>query len=308
MKILLTGASGLVGSAFARTAAQGGHEVAGIVGRFAGEIEGVSWRRAADLTAEAIVAAVVAETRPDAIVNCAAISEPAACVADPVLSEKMNVALPGWLARLARGKGARLVHVSSEQAFDGARTEPYARGDEPRPINLYGRQKVAGERAVMAAAGRAVVVRAPLLMGDSMSGKRSLHERLLGDWSAGRVARLYVDEFRQPCTAANLADAMLELMESSEIDGVVHWAGRELISRYELGVRVRERFGLSETAAPIGAVTRAEMPELTKERQACLALDLEPLGSALQTRPQTIAEQLTTLRVPAVLQAWLAAR
>jgi dTDP-4-dehydrorhamnose reductase len=205
--------------------------------------------------------------------------------------------------------GAALVHVSSEQVFDGERSTAYATGDATSPINVYGRQKVASEHAVLEAASKlAAVVRAPLLMGDSPGGRRSLHERLLGDWTAGRTARLYVDEFRQPCTAANLADAMLELAQRSELRGVFHWAGAELISRYELGLRVREHFKLNEVNAPIVGIRRADTPEATRQRQACLALDLAPLAHELKARPQTIAEQLATLDEPAPVRAWLASR
>lgn len=307
MKIFLAGASGLVGSAFARVAARSGHEVVGVVGRYEGALEGLAERRTLELMDEAAVIRAVREVSPEAIVNCAAVSEPSACEADPVRSAAMNVALPATLARLAREGGTTLVHISSEQVFDGARTTAYATGDEPSPINGYGRQKLASERAVLEAAhGLAAVVRAPLLMGDSPGGRRSLHERLLADWAAGRTARLYVDEFRQPCTAANLAAALLELVERRDLRGLFHWAGAELLSRYELGRHVRAHFKLGEAIAPVVAVTRAETPGVASQRPPCLALDLAPLAGALKTRPQAIAEQLASLSVPAALRAWLA--
>ncbi len=305
MKLLLTGASGLVGAAVARLAARRGAEVVGIVGRFEGELAGLTRRLSLDLADETSVTRAVRDTAPDAIVNCAAVSEPAACEADPVRSAALNVALPETLARLAQEGGATLVHISSEQVFDGASTDAYRVTEPASPINRYGRQKVASECAVLAAApGLAAVVRAPLLLGDSPSGQRSLHERLLADWAAGRVAKLYVDEFRQPCTAENLAEVLLALVERSELRGLFHWAGAELVSRHELGRRVRERFGLSETAAPISAVTRADTPAVAALRPARLALDLAPLQDALQTRPRTIAEQLASLKLPAALRAW----
>ncbi len=280
-----------------------------MVGRFAGTLMGVTRQSAIDLTDEAATIAAALEAAPAAIVNCAAISEPAACERDPGRSEAMNVALPATLARVAKQTGARLVHVSSEQVFRGERTTPYACDDATSPINLYGRQKLASEQAVVSAApAQAVVVRAPLLMGDSPGGKRGLHERLLGDWAAGRTAKLYVDEFRQPCTGANLAEALLELAERREFCGVFHWGGAELLSRYEIGRRVREHFRLSEAVAPIAAMTRADTPEISKQRQPCLALDLAPLAGELKTRVETLAEQLATLGVPEPVATWFHAR
>lgn len=305
MTILLTGASGLVGSAFAAAAARRGHRVIGVVGEFAGEIEGVTRKVAVNLTDEPATTAAVLDAFPDAIVNCAAVSVPEQCEANPALAQAMNVTLPATLARLAHHVSARFVHISSEQVFDGTRPTPYAPGDATSPINLYARQKIESERAVhAAAAGFAVTVRAPLLMGNSLAGKRSLHERLLADWAAGRTPKLYTDEFRQPCTAENLAEVLLELCERRDLLGVFHWAGAELLSRHALGLRVREHFKLTEKQAPLTAITRAENPDAARKRQACLALDLAPLAGKLKTRPQTIAEQLEELKVPPPVREW----
>ena len=87
-------------------------------------------------------------------------------------------------------------------------------------------------------------------MGNSIAGRRSVHERLFLDWSAGRVPRLYTDEFRQVCTSENLAEAMVELCERDDFRGVFHWAGADLLSRYEIGRRIREHFKLAESQAP----------------------------------------------------------
>ncbi|MBI5769411.1 MAG: SDR family oxidoreductase [Verrucomicrobia bacterium] len=305
MNLFLTGASGLVGSAVARAAARRGHRVTGVVGRFPGEIAGVSKTLALDLAREAAVSSAVLDAFPDAIVNCAAVSVPEKCDSDPALAQALNVALPATLARLAHHVSARLVHISSEQVFAGTKTTPYRADDPVAPINLYGRQKLDGERAVQAAAPDfAVTIRAPLLMGDSAGGQRSTHERLFADWAAGRTPRLYTDEFRQVCTAENLAEVIVELCERRDLRGVFHWAGTELLSRYEIGRRVREHFKLSERQAPLAAITRADTPEVAQKRQPCLALDISPLAGKLKTRPQSLAEQLAGMKIPPPCREW----
>lgn len=305
MKLFLAGASGLVGSAFARAAARRGHSVTGVIGTFSGEIEGLAQTLRLDLTDEAKTTAAVLDAFPDAIVNCAAISVPEQCEANPALAQTLNVALPQALARAAHHLSARFVHLSSEQVFDGQRAKPYAPGDAVEPINLYARQKIESERAVHAAAPEfAVTLRVPLLTGNSAGGQRSLHERLLADWAAGKTPRLFVDEFRQPCSAENLAEAMVEICERCDLRGIFHWAGTELLSRHALGVRVREHFKLTETQAPIASVTRAEVPEAARKRQPSLALDISALAGKLKTRPQSLAEQLAELKVPAPVRTW----
>jgi dTDP-4-dehydrorhamnose reductase len=305
MKIFLTGASGLVGSAFARAASRRGHYVVGTVGGFVGKLPGVASQLALDLAEFDAVTRSVLEIFPDVIVNCAAVSEPGRCETDPVRSDALNVGLPTRLAELAHHLGARLLHISSEQVFDGARTTPYTISDRVSPINRYGRQKVSSETSVIAIVPqRAAVVRAPLLMGDSPGGSRALHERLFAEWSAGRVPRLYTDEFRQPCTAENLAEVLRELVERPDINGILHWGGAELVSRFELGLKIRAHFKLPETIAPIAPITRADTPSESKQRQPCLALDLSHLLTRLKTQPQTVDEQLIGLRVPYPARQW----
>ena len=277
----------------------------GTVGRFSGAIDGLAIKRQIDLTSPSATTAAVLDEFPQAIVNCAAISVPEQCELDPALAQAMNVQLPTTLAQLAHHVGATFIHLSSEQVFDGSRAKPYAASDKTSPINLYARQKLESERAVHAAAPEfAITVRAPLLMGNSVGGARSLHERLLADWAAGRTAKLFTDEFRQPCTAENLAEVMLELCERNDLRGIFHWAGAELISRHALGTRIRDHFKLTADQAPITSVTRADGHGAEKKRQATLPLDISPLAGKLKTRPQTIAQQLGELHVPPPVRSW----
>lgn len=303
MKILLTGASGLVGAAFAEAASRRGHHVVGVVGRSEAFLPGLAEKRRLDLADPAAITALALELFPDAIVNCAAVSEPAQCEADPVLSQQLNVVLPATLARLAHHLSARLLHVSTEQVFAGD-APPYSIASTPRPLNLYGRQKLESEKQVHAAAPEfALTLRAPLLTGNSPSGARSLHERLLADWAAGRTPRLYRDEIRQPCTAGNLAEALCELCERHDFRGVFHWAGAEALSRAELGKRIRARFKLPASVAPITELDRADDPA-TARRPADLSLDCKPLAGALKTPLETFDAQLDQLVVPPPVRAW----
>ena len=305
MKILLTGASGLVGSAFAQSAKRRGHHVTGLVGTYAGEIAGLAAKRTIDLADEAAVTSAVLELFPDAIVNCAAVSEPAKCEADPARAQALNVALPALLARLANHLSARFVHLSSEQVFDGTSAAAYTVKSAAKPLNLYARQKVESEKLVhTAAADFAITLRAPLLTGNSLTGQRSLHERLFADWSAGKTPKVYTDEIRQPCTAANLAELMVELIERNDARGVFHWAGADALSRYELARRIRAHFKLSDTAAPLEAITREANPRDAAKRPARLALDLKPLAGVVKTPIETFEAQLDQFIIPPAYRAW----
>lgn len=305
MRILLTGASGLVGSNTAVAAERRGHTVHGLTGSWGGAIPGLATAARLDVRDLAAVTGAVLEFFPDAIINAAAISEPVRCETDPEGSRALNVLLPQRLAEIAHHLSCRFVHISSEQVFDGSRA-PYSRSDAVSPVNAYGRQKVESEGLVHGAAPEsAATVRAPLLMGNSLGGARSVHERLFADWAAGLRVKLFTDEIRQPCTAENLADVLVELCERLDMNGIFHWAGAEAVSRQELGARIARHFGVPtegriETALLAGSAAAALRP-------ANLALDLKPLAGFLKTRVQSLDEQLESLRVPRAAREWWSA-
>jgi dTDP-4-dehydrorhamnose reductase len=273
----------------------------GVVGRWRGTLAGLTERHQANLTNLAALAALVRDTQPDCILHTAAISDPAACEASPLVAQQMNVELPAALAQLAAARGIRLVHVSSEQVFDGEHA-PYTPADPPAPLNLYGRQKAESEQRVLAAAPAAAVVRASLLLGNSPAGRRSMHEKLFETWHAGRRMRLYTDEIRQVCSADNLAAALLELAERPDLTGLFHWAGAEPASRWEIGRRLAAHFGVAEKW--LEPVVRAMTPEISARRPRDLSLRLAPLDRELSTRPQALDEAIAGLVEPARFAGW----
>ena len=214
MKILLTGASGLLGHAYAQAAIRRGHSVTALYQQNPPVAKGLAQSIQIDATQPEALTALCLETWPDAIVNCAAISSPAAVDADPKTAEKVNVALPRLLAQLSTHLGARLLHVSTDMVFDGLASEPYRSTDMPAPSSLYGQTKLMAEREVLEHNSEdPVVLRIPILMGNSPGGQRSVHEKLLAAVQAGQRPQLYCDEMRQPCSASNVAEVLLELTE-----------------------------------------------------------------------------------------------
>jgi len=301
MRLLLTGASGLVGSNILPVANRRGHEVVAIRGSWQGEIPGAAKVVQVDLSDRHAVQTSVLEIFPDAIVNAAGVTEPFLCDRDPGGSARINVDLPEILAQIAHHLSARFVHLSTDQVFDG-KAPPYQKDRSPSPLSLYGRQKAESERRVQAAARElAVTLRLPLLNGNSLTGTRSLHERLFGLWASGQSARLFRDEIRQPGGADNVAEAVVEMCERTDLSGTFNWAGSEALSRLEMGVRILRRFGLP--ADLVTGRTRADDPE-GKKPPTNLSLDLSGLSGKLKTPIQDFATQLENLIVPPPFRKW----
>lgn len=295
MKILLAGASGLVGSAFARLAAAHGHAVTGVVGRWSENVPGTVGLLARDLGDPAEAARLIAGIQPDVVVNAAAVAEPAACLQDPERAQRVNVDFPAALATAAAHARVRLLHLSTDQVFNGT-GGPFSRDSRPQPLNLYGRQKLAAEERVLAADPAAAVVRLPLLFGNSLTGRRSVHEKLFEQWAAGRTTPLFIDEWRQVCTADSVAAMLLALAPRADLRGVFHWAGRQRVSRFEMGWALCRHFGVPEKW--IRAEARAQAPELVATRPRDLALDLSPLDRELGLTPESLADAVRGLTRP----------
>src|SRR4029453_16446701 len=140
--ILITGAAGLVGSHLARRLARD-HEVLALT------------HSDLDITDRATVRRYVANAQPELIINCAVLQVDDS-EKDPARAQAVNVDGPGFLAEAAHEESAEIIHFSTQSAFkrEPPGPQPYTINDEPRPVNNYGRTKVAGEAAVRQACRR----------------------------------------------------------------------------------------------------------------------------------------------------------
>jgi dTDP-4-dehydrorhamnose reductase len=289
MKILLTGSSGLLGHAYALAAVRRGHTVTALYNQNQPIADGLARTIQLDASEPEELTKIAIELWPDAIVNCAAISNATSVESDAMRAEKINVALPRLLAQLSTHLGARLLHVSTDMVFDGQSEQPYRSTDMPAPTNLYGQTKLMAEREVLEHNPEdPVVLRIPILMGNSPGGRRSLHEKLIAAIQAGKKPKLFCDEMRQPCSASNVAEVLLELTERRDLHGLFHWAGSETLSRFEMGQRILKHFGL-----PLDAIESACRDD--DSRPARLTFDLNPIVSKLKTKPIDFAAQLHEL-------------
>lgn len=302
MKILLTGASGLLGHAYAEAAIRRGHSITAIYNQSEPTAHGIEQLVQIDLSQPEDLSSVCLQLWPDVIVNCAAISSPDQVEANPTLAEKVNVALPRLLAQISTHIGARQIHISTDMVFDGAGDAPYRSTDMPAPTTLYGQTKLMAEREVLEHNPEdPVVLRIPILMGNSPSGLRSVHEKLFAAIDAGQRPKLFCDEIRQPCSADNVAEVLLELTERRDLHGIFHWAGSEQLSRFEMGQRILQHFG--RPLDSIESCSKADTSAANANRPTELTFNLHPIINKLKTRPASFQEQLEALTASKPLNA-----
>jgi dTDP-4-dehydrorhamnose reductase len=234
-RILVTGATGHLGSRTADRAAASGWSVVGTYFSAPGPTAG----ERLDVRDPAAVRDLIERVRPDAVVHTATGRDDWRVMADGA----------AHVAVATAAVGARLVHVSSDAVFSG-RDGEYDEAARPDPIYQYGAAKAAAETAVRAVDPGAAVVRTSLILGDG----RGQHEKLTRDLIAGRVEGvLFTDMVRKPVHVDDLADALLELA-ASDYAGVLNIAGPDAISRYDLGVLMARRDGLDPARIPAGSL------------------------------------------------------
>jgi dTDP-4-dehydrorhamnose reductase len=263
MRLLITGASGLLGLNLALEAAKR-HTVFGTAHNHALNADTFTTLQT-NLLAPGAVERTLEQSQPDWVIHCAALANVDACEADPALARQLNTELPAKLAsHVARG-GARMLHVSTDAVFDGERGS-YCEDDTTNPLSVYAQTKLDGEIAVSQAYPGAIIARVNLF-GWSMSGSRSLGEFFFNNLKAGKKVKGFTDVFFCPLLANDLAQIMEEML-SRGLKGLYHVVSGECISKYEFGVRLARQFKLDEglitpTSVTQGGLKAARSPNLT---------------------------------------------
>lgn len=287
MRLLLTGAGGLLGGELARLLAAR-HQLTAMIGRRPAP-PGLP-THALDLADEPALAALLDELQPEGLVHAAALADPDACERDPRRAWELNALACGRLARLCRARGCRLVTISTDLVFDGCRAFADER-TEPAPLQAYGRSKLEGERLALEAWPEVAVVRSALVYGRGHGPRGTASEGLAWTLSAGRPARLFEDQFRTPVDAASLADLLERLLQRGG-RGVFHAGGPERLSRLELGRRVARVRGLGEGL--LVPMRQGDLPGAP--RPADVSLDSGRARGELGWQPRGVDEVLRDQR------------
>ena len=238
--------------------------------------------------------ALLDEFQPETVFSCAALARIADCAEHPDQASRLNVEVPREVARLCAAHDARLVHISTDLVFGS--TQPPAEGFteacEEGPLSEYGRSKLGGEEAVLDAHPEALVVRLPLLYGNSGGRGIGASDSLLEAIDRGEQPGLFHDEFRTPLEVSNVADALIEL-EGTDARGLLHLAGPEKVSRYELGLAVLSAMGLepAEVQGSIQSRSRMDHPG-HEQRPANVCLDGSAARAILEVPLMDVATGL----------------
>jgi dTDP-4-dehydrorhamnose reductase len=273
MKLLITGASGLLGINLAMEAMRE-HEVVGVD---RGKLNSPPFRviKTNFFNRNAFVPALDS-TRPDWVINCAALANLEECEKHPDQARILNIGLPHELAITCAERGIRFVHISTDAVFDGEKTEPYTEDDKPNPLGVYSQTKLDGELATFAESPEAIVARVNFF-GWSLTNRRSLGEFFVNNLSVGKNVHGFTDVIFCPMLANVTARLLLEMLEKN-LSGLYHVVGAQPMSKYQFGLEIARTFGLREDLISPKSVLASE---LTATRSHNLWLSTHKLSTDL---------------------------
>jgi len=273
MKILVTGASGLLGLNLSLMLT-GPHTIVGVD---RSKLAHTPFQLIqSDLLQAGACSRLIDATHPDAVIHTAALADLEACEKNPQEAGRLNADLPGDLAEVCRSHAVPLIHISTDAVFDGTKDGVYTETDVPTPPGVYSATKLQGERNVLSAYPEAVVARVNFF-GWSLSGTRSLSEFFYNQLSAGEKVNGFTDVWFCAIFAGDLADILLRVLEKG-LSGLYHAVGSEALTKYEFGLRIARQFGFDESLVqPISV----EESGLTARRSHNLRLSVHKLSTDL---------------------------
>jgi dTDP-4-dehydrorhamnose reductase len=273
MKLLITGASGLLGINLAVEAMRE-HEVIGVD---RGRLKSAPFPVVrADLTHRNEMDSIIDSIRPDWLVNCAALANLEQCEEQPGQAKILNTDLPGELAAACAKRNICFVHISTDSVFDGTQEAAYTEEDEPNPPGVYSQTKLDGERAVQGLNPQAMIARVNFY-GWSLAGRRSLGEFFVANLSEERNVSGFTDVIFCPMFVNDTTRLLLEMLRKN-LSGLYHVVGPQPMSKYKFGVEVARTFGLrAELISPQSVETSG----LTAKRSHNLWLSTHKLSTDL---------------------------
>jgi dTDP-4-dehydrorhamnose reductase len=288
MKVLVTGANGLLGQK--------------LVKLLAAELELVATSRGAnrnpdqqgytyipcDLTDKKAVEQLVQQADPKIIIHCAAMTQVDECELNPEVCRKANVEATAYLLEASTPFNPFFLFVSTDFVFDGTRAM-LDEQEEPNPISVYGKSKLQAEQLVKNSGLSWSIIRTVLVYGIAFDPSRSnIVLWVKGSLEKGNLIRVVDDQFRTPTLAEDLAEGC-RLVATGRHQGIFHLSGEELLTPYEIALRIADYFGLNQNL-----ITRVNADTFSQpgKRPLKTGFNISKAKRELGFRPRSFSEGL----------------
>jgi len=240
MRILVTGAAGMLGSDLCPVLRQAGNEV------FPTDISSEKGTEYLDVRDQTSVNQHVRRMKPDLVMHLAAETDVDKCELEPQHAFVTNTIGTQNVALACQAQACAVVYISTIGVFDGEKTEPYEEWDTPNPINVYGRSKLEGEKIVSRLLSNYFIVRAGWMMGGGPTKDKKFVGKIVNQLAKGaKTLRAVDDKFGSPTYAEDFSNCLVDLIRSRRY-GLYHCTSRGVASRYEIAKRIVQELGKSD--------------------------------------------------------------
>ena len=283
MRILITGATGLIGCRLSSLAVTLGHDVYSAqhqtVPQFGIPVE----LNMLDVNS---IETCFERVKPDAIIHLAALTNVDRCERERDLAAQLNAKAVEKIVKEASAHNSHLVHVSTEHVFDGSKGT-YSETDNTNPLNWYGKTKLRGEEAVQSNASSWCIARTCAVFG-LHDIKKTFPMILVEKLMAGQEMQVWKDQYVSPTYVTNLSRMLIEISEH-KLQGIFHLSGSSRLSRLDHAKLLTDKLDLDESLLkPV----RMKEANLVAERPMDSSFDVSKASSSLKAKPQSIENSL----------------
>ncbi|MBN1794151.1 MAG: SDR family oxidoreductase [Candidatus Omnitrophica bacterium] len=288
-RVLITGGSGLLGSAVAMQAVRD-YETFLTYYTYPFRVPGAAGIIQADLADRGVFRGLIDGVQPEAIIHTAAFTNVDGCEVDRAQAERSNVVAVQLIAEEVAKIGARLIFISTDYVFDGKKSY-YTEEDAVNPLSYYAETKVRAEEIIRSTCQSYCIVRTSLY-GWNAQDKLSFSEWVIAGVSAGKKTPLFIDQYYSPILTNNLADALLELA-AGRYTGTLHVTGAQRCSRFEVAECICDVFSLDKTCLSPVSRTSFRGPAA---RPADSSLSVSKARLILKTPLPDLQESITEMK------------
>ncbi|MBS1613456.1 MAG: NAD(P)-dependent oxidoreductase [Bacteroidetes bacterium] len=282
-KLIITGASGFLGYHLLRAAAQQ-YEVYALYNQ-----KPLHYAQATplhcDITNYIQLGNYFEDIEPDAVIHAAAMADANYCQQHKAESYAANVDASKNIAGLCSDYKIPLVYTSTDLVFDG-KQGMYTEADGKNPLSIYGEHKSIAEDEVLHIYPNATVARLPMMFGYADASDANYLQKFIAQIKRGETVSLFNDEYRSVGGAASIAKGIVHVL--GRVEGVVHIAGKERLSRYQFGAKAAKAFGLNE--AYLSSCSQKDV-SMAAPRPADVSLNIEK-ALALGYNPLNVDDEL----------------
>jgi len=293
MKILITGANGLVGQHLVTALLQLDVQVVGIgkgASRLNGEHRHYQYHEL-DITDGVALFQFIVNEKPDIIVHCAATTQVDDCETDKQSCYNVNVSATRFLIDAARVIRCKIIYLSTDFIFDGT-SGPYKEEDLPSPVNYYGSTKLVAENAVAESNLPWAIVRTVLVYGQTIPSTRSnIVSWVKKNLEEKKPIKVVADQQRTPTYVNDLVKGIV-LVITRQAEGIFHISGKEMLSPYQMALKVASHLNLDGTL--IEKVDSSTFQQAAP-RPMVTGFDISKARKQLGYEPRTFVESLAEM-------------